>query len=81
MQYRQCLVSLPSSEKNTLLRSLPSENAQAVGSISQGDKAYISDQKGSWVFIQGVGEFEGKSYNTDGGWILSNYLSNCHNTY
>jgi uncharacterized protein YgiM (DUF1202 family) len=77
-QVAECTVARSSAAGDmTLLRSQPSEMAQAVGIISRGDKAFISDQKGPWAFIQGEGTYDGKQIKTDGGWILRTYLSDC----
>ena len=77
------------------LRSLPSDNAQAVGDLSQGDTVYIaaversgstrpvlsvSDTHGSWIFVQGEETFEGKTEKTDGGWLRRSAVNNCRST-
>jgi hypothetical protein len=77
--HAECTVARSSAAGDmTLLRSQPSEMAQAVGIISRGDKAFISDQKGPWAFIQGEGTYDGQQIKTDGGWILRSYLADCH---
>ena len=63
MQYVQCTVMAETYR----LRSLPGDNAQAVGNLSRGDTVYISDTHGSWIFVQGEETFEGKTEKTDGG--------------
>jgi hypothetical protein len=78
-QVAECTIARSSAAGDmTLLRSQPSEMAQAVGVISRGDRAFISDQKGPWAFIQGQGTYDGKEIKTDGGWILRTYLGDCH---
>ena len=72
----ECFVSVP-SEEFTLLRSLPNANGKAIGSVSKGAEVFINDQQDHWVFVQSKETFEGKTYQTDGGWILRSALTNC----
>jgi hypothetical protein len=76
MQYVQCIVKAETYR----LRSLPSDNAQAVGDLSRGDTVYISDTNGSWIFVQGEETFEGKTEKTDGGWLPRSAVNNCRST-
>ena len=76
IQYVQCTVK----EETYRLRSLPNDNAQAVGDLSRGDTVYISDTHGSWIFVQGEETFEGKTEKTDGGWLPRSAVNKCHST-
>jgi hypothetical protein len=76
MQHVQCTVKA----ETYLLRSSPSDSAQAVGGLSQGDTVYISDTHGSWIFVQGEETFEGQTGKTDGGWLPRSAVNNCRST-
>jgi hypothetical protein len=76
MQHVQCTVKAETYR----LRSLPNDNAQAVGDLSQGDTVYISDTHGSWIFVQGEATFEGKTEKTDGGWLPRSAVDKCHSS-
>ena len=67
MQTTQCFVAT-NSDSN--LRSLPSEKAQAVGSVGQGEKVYVADRQPGWMFVQA-------SESQNGGWISSVLLTKC----
>jgi uncharacterized protein YgiM (DUF1202 family) len=67
----ECTVSI--SSENMLVRKLPSASAQAVGILSKGDKVYVNDRQGLWVFVQGYEtDDKGRQATTgNAGWVFS----------
>jgi uncharacterized protein YgiM (DUF1202 family) len=64
----QCFATL--ADEFMLLRSLPSQQSQAVGMIAKGEKVYVADRKPGWMFVQATDS-------QNGGWISSGLLTKC----
>jgi hypothetical protein len=56
---------------------MPDPKAQAVGIIADGAEVHVNDRNGLWVFVQPSETSEGKTHQTDGGWMSSTALTKC----
>ncbi|MBI4055154.1 MAG: hypothetical protein HY402_03360 [Elusimicrobia bacterium] len=56
------------------LRDAPQLNSKALWSVGRGDKLYILEEKGRWVFVRAVSQKEGKPEAVKAGWIKKNFL-------
>ena len=69
-----CNLALPA---DLHLRSLPTENSQAVGYVSRENEVDVVAENGKWAFVQSSYTEDGKKNQGAGGWIPRSTLINC----